>query len=81
MSEIPRNFDLADMIDYHRQQQQQQLQEAVLRSKICPEDLQLTDDVILWGAKGVVRRGVLAFRGTQLKVSFHEKVTAEDTML
>ena len=63
------------MVDNHRQQQQQQLQEAVLRSAIPPEDLQLTDDVIGWGAKGVVRKGVLTFKGSQLKVSFHGKVT------
>ena len=62
------------MIDNHRQQQQQQLQEAVLHSKICPEDLQLMDDVIGWGATGVVRKGVLIFRGSQLKVSFYEKL-------
>lgn len=59
------------MIDNHRQQQQQQLQGAVLRSAICPEDLQLTDNVIGWGATGVVRRGVLKFRGNQQTVSLH----------
>ena len=68
------------MVDNHRQQQQQQLQEAVLRSRIPPEDLQLSDDVIRWGAHGVGRRGVLTFRNSQLKVSFRGKVTAEDTV-
>ena len=69
------------MISNHRQQQQQQqqqkqqqqrqqLQETVLRSEISPEDLQLMHDVIGWGAAGVVRRGVLTFRGSQLRVSF-----------
>ena len=49
------------MIYNHRrqQQQQQQLQEAVPRSAISPEDLQLTDDVVGWGAARVVRKGVL----------------------
>ena len=63
MSEVPRNFDLTDMIDSYWQLQQQQVQEAVLRSAVAPEDLQLTDDVIGWGAAGVLPRGVLTFRG------------------
>lgn len=50
------------MIDNHRQQQQQQLQEAVLRREISLEDLWLTDDVIGWGTAGVVLGGVLNFR-------------------
>ena len=53
-----------------QQQQQQQLQDTVLRSAIAPENLQLTHDVIGWGAAGVVRRGVLMFQGTQLRVRF-----------
>ena len=69
MSEVPRNFDLTDMIDSYWQLQQQQVQEAVLRSAIAPEDLQLTDDVIGWGAAGVLRRGVLTFRDNELRVS------------
>ena len=80
MSEFPRNFDLIDMIDSHRQQQQQQLHEAVLCSAISPEDLQLTGDVIGWGAAGVVRRGMLTFRSNQLRVSFHSKVALKDTI-
>ena len=69
MSEVPRNFSLVDMVDSYWQQQQQQLQQAVLRSQISPEDLQLTDDVVGWGAAGVVRRGVLTFRDDKLRVS------------
>lgn len=75
ISGVPRNCDLLEMIDNHRQQQQQQLQEAVQCSEISPEDLQLTDEVIGWGATGVVRRGVLAFRDNQLKVSFGGMIT------
>ena len=50
------------MIDNHRQQYQQQLQEAVLCSAISPEDLQLTDEIIGRGVAGIVRRGVLTFQ-------------------
>ena len=74
VSEVPRNFDLADMIDNHRQQQQQRLQEAVVRSATSAEDLQLTDDVIGWGAAGVVRRGVLTCGSNQLRVSLPRKL-------
>lgn len=49
MSDVHRNFDLIEMIDNRRQQHQQQLQEAVLRSAISSEDLQLTDNVTGWG--------------------------------
>ena len=79
VSNLLRTFDLVDMTDNHRQQQQQQLHEAVLCSKICPEDLQITNDVIGWGAAGVVRRGALTFRGSQLKVSFQGKVMSEES--
>ena len=79
MTKFPRTFDLVDVIDNHRQQQQQQLQEAVLRSKISPEDLQLTNNIIGWGAAGVVHKGVLSFRASQLKVSFQGKVASEES--
>ena len=77
MCKFPRNVGLEVMIDNHWQQQQQQLQEAVVHSEISPEDLQLTDDVIGWGAAGIVRRGVINCRGDHMKVSFPE-VTSKD---
>ena len=80
MSEVPRSFDLADMIDSYRQQQQQQIQSAVLRSAISPEDLQLTGDVIGWGAASVVRRGVLTVRNNLMTVSFPRRVALKDTI-
>ena len=68
-----------EMVDNYRQQQRRQIQKAVLRSAISAEDLQLTDDVVEWGPNGVVRRVLLTFRGSQLRVRHHGTLGQKDT--